>query len=133
MNKYVVMINADDTVIINSDNNKEVKMYFSKGYKIVNRIKSKHPLEQNVLEIMNAMQNGEGESKDEASKPRGKEYCYYCTVPTIALGDYVKAPVTPQSENDMPSRKGIVTKINVPEQEIEPFKQYAKTITERID
>ena len=57
----------------------------------------------------------------------------YCTVPTIALGDYVKAPVTPQSENDMPSRKGIVTKINVPEQEIEPFKQYAKTITERID
>ena len=54
-------------------------------------------------------------------------------VPTIALGDYVKAPVTPQSENDMPSRKGIVTKINVPEQEIEPFKQYAKTITERID
>lgn len=67
LNKYVAMINADDTVIINSDNNKEVKMYFSKGYKIVNRIKSKHPLEQNVLEIMNAMQNGEGESKDEAS------------------------------------------------------------------
>ena len=51
------MTNADDTVIINSDNNKEVKVYFSKGYKIVNRIKSKHPLEQNVLEIMNAMQN----------------------------------------------------------------------------
>ena len=57
MNKYVVMTNADDTVIINSDNNKEVKVYFSKGYKIVNRIKPKHPLEQNVLEIMNAMQN----------------------------------------------------------------------------
>lgn len=57
MNKYVVMTNADDTVIINSDNNKEVKMYFSKGYKIVNRINSKHPLEQNVLKIMNAMQN----------------------------------------------------------------------------
>ena len=70
---------------------------------------------------------------DDEGKPRGKEYCYYCTVPTIALGDYVKAPVTPQSENDMPSRKGIVTKINVPEQEIEPFKQYAKTITESID
>lgn len=57
LNKYVVMTNADDTVIINSDNNKEVKMYFSKGYKIVNRIKSKHHLEQNVLKIMNAMQN----------------------------------------------------------------------------
>lgn len=134
MNKYVVMTNADDTVIINSDNNKEVKMYFSKGYKIVNRIKSKHPLEQKIeREKAKMKQVIKIKFVDDEGKPRGKEYCYYCTVPTIALGDYVKAPVTPQSENDMPSRKGIVTKINVPEQEIEPFKQYAKTITERID
>lgn len=52
MNKYVVMTGRDDVVVLNADDNKLVKEYIAKGYGITNRIKSKHPLEMSVANII---------------------------------------------------------------------------------
>ncbi len=70
---------------------------------------------------------------DNEGEPKGKDYFYFCNVPHIALGDFVNAPVTPRTPEDKPFRKAIISQVNVPEKEIEPFKEYAKTITERIE
>lgn len=55
--------------------------------------------------------------------PRGREYTYY-TPEVVKLGDLVA--IGRQSEDKV--SKGIVTQVNVPEEEIAPFKDRAKTI-----
>ena len=52
MNKYTVMVNSNEAVILNADDSKAIKEYMSKGYGIVNRIKSKRPLEMSVAKII---------------------------------------------------------------------------------
>lgn len=52
MNKYTVMTNRNEAVILNADDNKTIKEYISKGYGIVTRIKSKRPLEMSVAKII---------------------------------------------------------------------------------
>lgn len=52
MNKYTVMTNRNEAVILNADDNKTIKEYISKGYGIVNRIKAKRPLEMSIAKII---------------------------------------------------------------------------------
>lgn len=53
--------------------------------------------------------------------PKGREYTYYTPV-EVQEGDIVEL------ESRSGTAKGIVTKINVPEEEIAPFKDRAKSI-----
>lgn len=54
-------------------------------------------------------------------QPQGREYTYY-TPEEVAIGDTV------EMESRYGIAKGIVTQINVPEEEIAPFKDRAKSI-----
>ena len=58
------------------------------------------------------------------SAPTGREYTYYSAI-DVAVGDLVELHPS-SSIGSKP--KGIITQINVPEAEIEPFKDRAKTI-----
>jgi len=54
-------------------------------------------------------------------QPQGREYTYYTPV-EVAVGDIVEI------EAREGIAKGIVTQVNVPEEEIAPFKDRAKSI-----
>lgn len=54
-------------------------------------------------------------------QPQGREYTYY-TPSEVEVGDVVEL----ESRDGI--AKGIITQINVPEEEIAPFKDRAKTI-----
>ncbi len=55
-------------------------------------------------------------------QPTGREYTYY-TNTEVAVGDLVEVPG---------GNNGIITQINVPEEEIAPFKDRAKTILGKV-
>ena len=58
-----------------------------------------------------------------SGEPSGREYTYYTPVEVeVAVGDTV------EMEAREGIAKGMVTQINVPEEEIAPFKDRAKTI-----
>ncbi|MEG2584465.1 MAG: hypothetical protein RSA27_08160 [Oscillospiraceae bacterium] len=54
-------------------------------------------------------------------EPQGREYTYYATT-EVAVGDTIAL------ESKGCKSKGIVTQVNVPEEEIAPFKDKAKSI-----
>ena len=58
-------------------------------------------------------------------QPQGREYTYYTPV-EVAVGDIVEI------EAREGIAKGIVTQVNVPEEEIAPFKERAKSIIGKV-
>ena len=58
-------------------------------------------------------------------QPQGREYTYYTPV-EVAVGDTVEL----ESRDGI--AKGIITQINVPEEEIAPFKDRAKSIIGKL-
>jgi len=59
--------------------------------------------------------------------PSGREYTYRSEIP-VAVGDIVELPHATPVMGDVPYSQGIVTQIDVPESEIEAFKDRVKTI-----
>ena len=59
------------------------------------------------------------------SQPQGREYTYYTPV-EVEAGDIVEL------ETRDGIAKGMVTQINVPEEEIAPFKERAKSIIGKV-
>jgi len=57
-----------------------------------------------------------------AGEPSGREYTYYSNT-DVVVGDLVEIDV---------NKQGVVTQINVPEEEIAPFKDRAKTILGKV-
>lgn len=57
---------------------------------------------------------------------KGREYTYFSNIP-LEVGDVVKAPTVNGISN------ALVTTINIPEGQIEPFKNKVKTITIRMN
>lgn len=67
---------------------------------------------------------------DHEGNPRGREYSYYSDIP-VDVGMMVDVPTTPQNSTEMANpqtKKVIVTAVDVPESEIEAFKDCVKTI-----
>lgn len=60
-------------------------------------------------------------------EPRGREYTYY-TPEEVEPGELVAIEAKADG-----TTKGIITQINVPEEEIAPFKDRAKTIIGKLD
>ncbi len=58
-------------------------------------------------------------------EPTGREYTYY-TPEKVEIGDIVEI----ESRNEI--SKGVVTQIDVPEEEIAPFRDIAKTILGKV-
>ena len=58
-----------------------------------------------------------------AGQPSGREYTFYTPAP-VEVGDLVDIAVVSQDNTS----QGVVTAVNVPLAEIEPFKDRAKTI-----
>ena len=65
---------------------------------------------------------------DGEGNPRGREYSYYTNIP-VSVGMMVDVPAPPQSSVEKSQTKRvIVTAVDVPEAEIEAFKDSVKTI-----
>lgn len=58
-------------------------------------------------------------------QPAGREYSYFTGTP-VCVGDYVEAPSTSGTS------QAVVTAVNVPEAEIAPFRDRAKTILGKV-
>lgn len=59
--------------------------------------------------------------------PYGREYTYYTPI-EVKVGDLVEVEATAIKNGVVRKAVGIVTQIDVPEEEIAPFKDKAKTI-----
>ena len=60
-------------------------------------------------------------------EPYGREYTYFTPV-EVKVGDLVEVEATSIKNGAVRKAVGIVTQIDVPEEEIAPFKDKAKTI-----
>jgi hypothetical protein len=65
-------------------------------------------------------------------EPSGREYTYRCDIP-VSVGDKVKLPHATPTLIDIPYSQGIVTQIDVPEAEIEAFKDKVKAIIGKVE
>lgn len=65
-------------------------------------------------------------------EPSGREYTYRCEVPVV-VGDKVELPHATPTLIDIPYSQGIVTQTDVPEAEIEDFKDKVKVIIGKIE
>ena len=74
-------------------------------------------METNIIKLM-FLRNRE---------PAGREYTYYTPEP-VQVGDEVNIDII----SDESISRGIVTQINVPYSEIEPFRDRAKTIIGKV-
>lgn len=63
--------------------------------------------------------------------PSGREYTYWSENP-VEVGDTVELPHARPVIEDIPYSQGIVTQIDVPEIEIEAFKDRVKTIIGKV-
>lgn len=64
--------------------------------------------------------------------PSGREYTYRAEIP-LMVGDLVELPHARPAMEDIPYSQGVVTQINVPESEIETFKDRIKTIIGKVE
>jgi hypothetical protein len=64
-------------------------------------------------------------------EPSGREYTYK-TEAEVAVGDTVELPHSKPVIGDVPYSQGVVTQIDVPETEIEAFKDRVKTIIGKV-
>lgn len=64
--------------------------------------------------------------------PSGREYTYETTVPLL-VGDVVELPHARPTMEIIPRSQGVVTKINIPEAEIETFKDRVKAIVGKVE
>lgn len=64
--------------------------------------------------------------------PSGREYTYWSEIP-VEVGDIVELPHARPVMEDIPYSQGVITQINVPEAEIEAFKDRVKTIISKVD
>lgn len=65
-------------------------------------------------------------------EPSGREYTYRSEVP-VAIGDIVELPQAKPVMEVVPYSQGVVTQIDVPETEIEAFKDKVKTIVSKLE
>lgn len=63
--------------------------------------------------------------------PSGREYTYISEIP-VEVGDNVELPHAVPTMECIPYSQGVVTQINVPESEIEAFKDRVKTIIGKV-
>lgn len=64
--------------------------------------------------------------------PAGREYTYRTEIP-LKVGDIVELPHSRPVMEDIPYSQGVVTQIDVPESEIEAFKDRVKTIIGKVE
>lgn len=67
-----------------------------------------------------------------SGSPSGREYTYR-TNTELQVEDYVELPHAAYVSEDAPKSIGIVTQIDVPEEEIEAFKDRVKVIVGKVD
>jgi hypothetical protein len=65
-------------------------------------------------------------------EPFGRDYTYRTEIP-VSVGDTVELPHAKPTILDLPYSRGIVTQINVPEVEIEAFRDKVKTIIGKVE
>lgn len=65
-------------------------------------------------------------------EPSGREYTYRSEIP-VSVGEKVELPHATPTMLDIPYSQGVVTQIDVPEAEIEAFKDKVKSIIGKVE
>lgn len=104
---------VEDAILFYSCTRPEVLQAYADGQ--VNKESDDEFMETNVIKLK-FIKDG---------KPAGREYTYY-TNTVVEVGDTVEV------DGKQGVSQGVVTQINVPESEIEPFKDKAKTIIGKV-